>query len=244
MNFYFFYVRNTGQLPQLCHSVSEVVKVKQEKTDPDECDRDSEETRHWVVCEGSVLKEVKVENSQSDSETCAGVDYSDDVDIKQKWNSTDDKQMNKTQSTYLKVHEMAHIGESPYTCDTCGNSSTKSWNLITHKRIHTGKKPYTCDNCGKSFTKLGTVRVHERTHTGEKPYTCHTCGKSFACFSQLKLHKRIHTGDKPYTCCTCGNSYIHTSTLKTHTMTYKKNLTPVIFVESHSHKPILLRHIK
>ena len=193
-----------------------MIKVKQEEIDPDECDRDGEETRRWVVCSGGVLKEVKVEHSTSVSDTCAGVDCGEDVDLKQQRNSTDDKNMNEAQSSYLKVPKMAHIGEKPYTCDTCGKSYTKSWNLKSHKRIHTGEKPYTCDTCGKSFTTLTTLRVHERIHTGEKPYTCDTCGKLFTTLTTLRVHKRIHTGEKPYRCNTCGKSFTQFNGLKSH----------------------------
>ena len=59
-----------GQLQPWTQSLNEPIEVKQEMTDPNECDRDGEDTRRWVVCEaGKLLKEIKVEHTQSVSET-------------------------------------------------------------------------------------------------------------------------------------------------------------------------------
>ena len=49
------------QASTLSYDVNELTEVKLEKTEPDEHDRNSDETRHWIVCPGGVLKEVKAE---------------------------------------------------------------------------------------------------------------------------------------------------------------------------------------
>ena len=50
--------RNAAQASVLSCDVNEITEVK---ADPDENCRNSDETRHWVVCQGGVLKQVKAE---------------------------------------------------------------------------------------------------------------------------------------------------------------------------------------
>ena len=53
---------NSLQASTLSYDVNELTEVKLEKTtEPDEHDRSSDETRHWIVCPGRVLKEGKAE---------------------------------------------------------------------------------------------------------------------------------------------------------------------------------------
>ena len=57
--------QDTGQMSTWTHSVKELFIVKQETTDSGECGKDGAETRRWVVCQAGVLKEFKVEHTQS-----------------------------------------------------------------------------------------------------------------------------------------------------------------------------------
>ena len=151
---------DVDQLPQCIHIDNELIKVKQEMTDSDECDRDGEETRRWIVCEGGMLKEVKTEPTHSVS----GKGFSENVDQVQQCNN------NK------------HILQLLLT-------TTRSNPVPTNEVTQTSENPYTCDTCGKSFKRLKNLKLHKRTHTSGKPHSCDTCGKSFMYSSNLKFHK-------------------------------------------------------
>ena len=86
------------QLQTWTWSLNEPTKVKQEMTDPNEYDRDGEETRCWVVCEAGVLEKVKVELTQSVSETYSTKDCCENIDQKQKCSNTNNKQISKKKS--------------------------------------------------------------------------------------------------------------------------------------------------
>ena len=212
-------LQDVCQLSTWTHRVNGPIDVKQDITHSGECDRDGEETRCWVVCEAGVLKEVKVEQTQSVSETCSGEDCSESI-------------------FHVSTSEIRHVGEKPFICDTCGKSFKQMQSLKYHKMIHTGEKPYSCDTCGKSYTQMQSLKYHKMIHTGEKPYSCDTCGKSFRDLTTLKYHKMIHTGEKPYSCDTCGKSFRQSKLLKRHNMIHTGE-KPNAVGEMHDHKDIL-----
>ena len=227
---------NTDLASARACDVNELTALKPENNvDLDEYDRNCVETRHWAVCPGGVLKEVKTEHTIDVSEILPVEDGSHNVDQKQYDSSTKHAKMKYRiqlelhegthtgvkpftcdtcgisfiNSDALKVHESIHTGVRPFTCDTCGRSFKRSYNLTEQERIHSGVKPYTCDTCGRSFAQSSALIEHERTHSGVKPYTCDTCGRSFAQSSTLIEHERTHSGVKPYTCDTCGDHVLH-----------------------------------
>ena len=223
--------------------VNELIEVKlQKKTYPDEYDTNSDETRHWVVFPGGVLKQVKAEHTIGVSKILPDEVGSHNNDQKQHDNNINHAKLEC--GSQLTVHVRTQTGMGHYPCETtarsfthssepslhkrrykdvkrvtspsCGKSFVHSAGRKVHQRMHTGEKPFTCETCGTSFRQSGVLKVHERTHTGEKPYSCDKCGKSFVHSWSLKVHERAHTGVKPFTCETCVKLFVDSSGLKVH----------------------------
>ena len=231
---------NTDQETNWTNDANETIQVKREKKEyPDGYDRSSEVTRHWVVCPGGVLKEVKAEHTSDVSDILSVGGCNENVDCKLcthtcRYNNIHDDDMNgklctdstcdmsSTQSrrhdNVLKVHDRTSKGVKHLTCDTCGKQFAYLSQLKVHERTHTDVKPFTCDTCGKSFAQSGHLKEHERIHTGVKPFTCDTCGKSFFRSEHLKQHEMKHEGIKPFRCDSCGKSFSYSRVLKRHEM--------------------------
>ena len=236
-------IMDTDRVSMKSCVVNELTEMKPEKNaDPDEYNSTSSETRHWVVCPGGVLKEVKPEHTHGVSEILPVEDFGENVDNIQYRSGTNDAKLECESPVIvreriytgvkhligdicgksfihpddLENHERPQTIAKPFTCDACGKSFQQRKSLIRHERIHSGVKPFTCDKCGKSFGRSSILKEHERIHSDVKPFTCDTCGKSFRHAGTLRLHERIHTGIKPFTCDACGKSFIRISALRVH----------------------------
>ena len=55
----------------------------------------------------------------------------------------------------IKVHEMDHTGEKPYTCNLCDAKFKVPSCLKRHLKIHSGEKPFECKTCGLRFSESG-----------------------------------------------------------------------------------------
>ena len=148
---------NSLQASTLTYDMTE---VKPENADPDEDDRSSDETRHWSVCPGGVLKEVKVEPTIDVPDILPVEDGSRNVDQKQSCGSSNHAKM-ECESQKRKYTVVA-----PFACVMCGKSFGKSSALKLHQRLQTCEKPYTCDTCGISFSHSMSLIAHQRTHSG------------------------------------------------------------------------------
>ena len=207
------------------------VKVKQEdKEDTDGYDRRNDPTRHWIVCHGGVLKEVKAEHTsdvsdilsvegcndnvgrQLSTHTCTHHNdlHDDDINVKLCTDSTCGLSLSQVRrhDNVLKVDKKSCTGRKHLMCDTRGKAYADLSQHNVHESTHARVKPFTCDTCGKSFAHSGNFNVHKRTHTGVIPFTCDTCGKSFVHNGHLANHKRTHTCVKSFTCDTCGKSFV------------------------------------
>ena len=216
---------NTDKTSAWACDANELTEVKQEKADPDDYGRNSDETRHWIVCQGGVLKEVKAEHTLGVSDMLAVEGGSHNVDRKLGNSCTN----HATMECQLTVPERTRTCVKHFTCVTCGKSLVKSAEVLkVLERTHTGMnpyicsmcsniqtcvKPYKCNTCGKSFALSSTLTAHETVH---KPFTCDTCGKSFVNLCHLQNHERTHTGLKPFTCDNCGKSFARRCTLVEH----------------------------
>ena len=227
------------------NDAKETIQVKQEmKESPDGYDRSSEVTRHWIVCPGGVLKEVKAEHTSDVSDILSGEDCSVTVGRKLRThtcthhNNVHDKEMDgklstdstcDVPSTQFRRHDDVMIvqdrigkGVKQFTVDTCGKQFTHVSELKVRERTHTRVKPFTCDTCGKSFTQSGHLKQHVMRHEGTKPFTCDTCGKSFTQSGHLKQHVMRHEGTKPFTCDTCGKAFTQSGDRKRHEMVHTR----------------------
>ena len=120
--------------------VNEVAALKPENNvDLDEYDRNIVETRHWVVCPGGVLKEVKTEQTRDASEILPVEEGSHNVDQKHDDSSTKHAKMKCR--IQVKVREGTHAGVKPFECGTCGIYFINSDALKVHESIHTGVRP-------------------------------------------------------------------------------------------------------
>ena len=235
---------STDQETNWTNDANESIQVKQEKKEcTDGYDRSSEVTRHWVVCPGGVLKEVKAEHASDVSDILSAEDCSVNVGRKLRThtcthpNNIHDEETNgklstdctcDVASTQFRRHESVGIvhermckGVNHFTVDTCWQQFAHLSELNVHKRTHIGVEPFTCDICGKSFARLGHLEEHEMRHEGIKPFSCETCGKSFTQSRELKIHDMTHTGVKPFTCDTCGKSFTLSGHLKQHEMRHE-----------------------
>ena len=183
---------NTDLASARACDVNELTAVKPDNNvDLDEYDRNSVETRHWVVCPGGVLKEVKAEHTVDVSEILPVDGGSHNVDQQQYDSSTNHANMKCR--FQIKMHEGTHTGVKQFNCGTCGKSFIKSSALKVHESSHPGVRPYACNSCGKCFKRACALTEHERIHSGVKHVTCNTCGKSFARSRALIVHERTHS---------------------------------------------------
>ena len=107
----------------------DVNEVKAEnKTSRDEHGRNSDEVKHWVVCPGGVLKQVKAEHTLGVSEISPVKDVDPISHISGRNHSKIECE------SQLKIHERIDTGVKHFICDTSGQSFKHSSTLTEHGR--------------------------------------------------------------------------------------------------------------
>ena len=134
--------RNVLPSNSMCNA-NETIQLKPEqKEDPDEYDANNEATRHWFVCPGGVLKEVKAEHTSDASDMLSVEDCSKNVGHKQ---HTHTVSYNNNIQTNVKAS----------THSTCDVSSTQFMGRgngpKAHRRTCKIVKYFTFGTCGKQF---------------------------------------------------------------------------------------------
>ena len=141
------------------------VKVKQEdKEDTYGYDRRNDATRHWIVCHGGVLKEVKAEHTSDVSEILSVEGCNENVGCK---SST------HTCTHHNDVHD-EDINVKLCTDSTCALPSSQVRRhdnvLKLDTKSCTGGKHLMCDTRVRQYADLSQHKVHEITHTGVKHF--------------------------------------------------------------------------
>ena len=215
---------HSAQISTSINGVNKFVDVKQEsKLEIGDWSRSSEDTRHWIVCSGNVLKEVNAEQTVNKSVTECGEDLYEKQQQCRIHNAEETETnlihvkssasgLLLTQSSRLETDEYAN----KFACDTCGTSFTMSGSLEVNTRFHRRVKTYTCQLCTALRASQSERNVPEKLLTSVKHFACSTCGKSFARGEHIREHERIHSGAKPFTCTLCGKSFTQEGNLICH----------------------------
>ena len=212
------------------NGVNTFVDIKQESNlDIGVRSRSSEDTIHWIVSSGNVLKEVKAEYAVSKSVTECTEDLyekrqqcnfhnnnAEEAETKVSLIKSSASGLSLTQSRQLETDEDVHT----FTCDTCGTSFIGIGSLQVETSSHRRVNMYTCQLCTAWRASQCARNVPDKILTSVKHFACLTCGKSFARAGYLREHERMHSGERPFTCTLCGMSYARARSLRDHEITH------------------------
>ena len=214
----------SAQISTAIKGVNTFVDVKQESNlDIGVRSRSSEDTRHWIVCSGNVLKEVKAEQTVSKSVTECGEDLyekqqqcrihnAEETETNLIHVKSSESGLSLTQSCQLESNEDAN----QFACDTFGTPFMRRGNHEVDISCHRRVNMCTCHLCTTLCASQRERNVPEKILTSVKHFACSTCGKSFARVGSLNDHECINSGVKPYFCTICGNSFARMGHLREH----------------------------
>lgn len=114
-------------------------------------------------------------------------------------------------------------GDSPYTCNTCGQTFSRRSHLQDHRLTHQ-ERYFTCEVCSRKFQTLNVVIRHMRTHSKSKEFVCEICEKRFRTKPTLKSHMKTHSGLKPHVCEQCNRAFGGASNLRRHMLIHTGNV--------------------
>ncbi|KAK3907603.1 Zinc finger protein 850 [Frankliniella fusca] len=122
--------------------------------------------------------------------------------------------------SYMKTHQLTHLGIRPHACSYCGKGFFRRRELLRHEAVHTGIKPFTCKTCNKAFARSDKLMRHERTHGEPKNFNCSQCPAVFSRKDELSRHGMCHTGERPHCCSQCFKSFFSRAELTRHEKTH------------------------
>lgn len=122
--------------------------------------------------------------------------------------------------SYMKTHQLTHLGIRPHACSYCGKGFFRRRELLRHEAVHTGIKPFTCKTCNKAFARSDKLMRHERTHGELKNFSCSQCPAVFSRKDELSRHGMCHTGERPHCCSQCFKSFFSRAELTRHEKTH------------------------
>lgn len=122
--------------------------------------------------------------------------------------------------SYMKTHQLTHLGIRPHACSYCGKGFFRRRELLRHEAVHTGIKPFNCKTCNKAFARSDKLMRHERTHGEPKSFSCSQCPAVFSRKDELSRHGMCHTGERPHCCTQCFKSFFSRAELTRHEKTH------------------------
>ena len=94
------------------------------------------------------------------------------VNVKQRSRSVHDKNSTNKKfrtSDNLKIHEVTHTRERPFSCNICFRRFYEKSKLKRHQLIHEGEKAYPCNYCDLKFRQHYNMKRHIATvHKGKE----------------------------------------------------------------------------
>lgn len=111
--------------------------------------------------------------------------------------------------------------QTPFICDTCGNSYTTNGGLKRHKYTHNPEElPYNCTFCPKKYHTRSKLVNHMKRHQGIFDFECQHCGLKKASKYEVNQHiKNVHekhTRTEPIPCTICQMVFSSKTCLKRH----------------------------
>ena len=175
--------KSSAQISKSINGVNKFVDVKQEsKLDIGVRSSNIEETRHWIVCSGNVLKEVKAERAVSKSVT----ECSEDLYEKQQQcriiHNAEETETNlihvKSSASGLSVSQSSRLEideANKFACDTCGTSLIMSGSLQEDTSCRRHVITYKCRSCTALRASQCERNLPEKILTLVKKFSCPTC---------------------------------------------------------------------
>lgn len=121
------------------------------------------------------------------------------------------------------AHLKSHNKTNAFKCEQCDREYSTKGNLMQHVRLaHEGDLPHACVSCGERFATRTARDIHARLHTGDRPFRCEICYVSFRAKNTLLRHLDMHLNIRKHECEICKKTFRKRSHLLVHGRTHRK----------------------